>query len=364
MSEQKRPNRTATNPQDDNRAGGSDSDNATSPKPAPGRGFMRRISGKRAVAAGIAAGSFGALAGATAERTPGTTATGGPAGDDLLSDEVAERLVISQDWDIEVTRNDQVEFFIEFLMGKNHDKTELWLERLGHYGPMIQQKLAERDMPQDLIWLAMIESGLDANAYSSADAAGIWQFIEETGERYGLEVSRYVDERRNPEKATDAALDYLQELHDRFGSWYLAAASYNTGENRVDRILNERAGGQKGVESVFWKISSHLPRETRDYVPVMLAMGHIGKNPEQYGFRNIQQQEPMRYDEVTMPGGTRLEKIAETLGVDPDAIYDLNPDLIQQMTPPDREWSVRIPAGESETFLARWSGGATSGQQG
>ena len=259
---------------------------------------------------------------------------------------------------MEVTRNEQVEFFIEFLMGKNHDKTRLWLERLGHYGPMIQQKLAERNMPQDLVWLAMIESGLDPNAYSAADAAGLWQFIEPTGARYGLEVSRYVDERRNPEKATDAALTYLQELHDRFGSWYLSAASYNTGENRVERVLNERAGGQKGVESVFWKISSHLPRETRDYVPVMLAMGHIGKNPEQYGFHDVQMQEPMAYDVVKLPGGTRLEKVAQLLGIDPQALYEMNAELVQQMTPPDREWDVRIPEGTRDEFLAKWSASA------
>lgn len=327
-----------------------------------GRGGMfRRVSGRNAMAAGLAATSFGALAGATVSPASRTaSAPGGLAG---AGDDVVRDLEIRQDWDIEVTRNDQVEFFIEFLMGKNHDKTKLWLERLGHYGPMIQQKLAERDMPQDLIWLAMIESGLDANAYSSADAAGIWQFIEPTGERYGLEVSKYVDERRNPEKATDAALDYLQELHERFGSWYLAAASYNTGENRVDRILNERAGGQKGVESVFWDIAAHLPRETRDYVPVMLAMGHIGKDPEQFGFAGLQMQEARAFDMVRLPGGTRLEKVAQTLGMDPDSLYDLNPELIQQMTPPDREWDVRIPAGQSETFMARWTGGATSGQQ-
>lgn len=339
----------------------SDATDAPPSRRASGRGAFRRVSGRNAVAAGLAATSFGALAGATVSPSPGAPAAGGGG---VEPDEVAQDLEIRQDWDIEVTRNDQVEFFIEFLMGKNHDKTRLWLERLGHYGPMIQQRLAERGMPQDLIWLAMIESGLDANAYSSADAAGIWQFIEPTGERYGLEVSKYVDERRNPEKSTDAALDYLQELHDRFGSWYLAAASYNTGENRVERVLNEEAGGEKGVESVFWKIASHLPRETRDYVPVMLAMGHIGKNPDQYGFAELQMQQALAYDVVRLPGGTRLEKVAQTLGVDAQSIHDLNPDLIQQMTPPDREWDVRIPAGQRDSFLAKWTGGASSGQQG
>ena len=333
----------------------------TARKPAqPARGGLRRVTGRKAVAAGLAATSFGALAGASVNTTPGSPLGGSDAEGGDAGPQVAETFSTTQDWDIEVTKNEQVDFFIEFLQGKNYDKTRLWLERLGHYGPMIQQKLAERDMPQDLIWLAMIESGLDPNAYSSADAAGLWQFIEETGERYGLEVSKYVDERRNPEKATDAALTYLQELHDRFGSWYLAAASYNTGENRVERVLNERAGGQKGNEQAFWKIASHLPRETRDYVPVMLAMGHIGKNPEQYGFTDLQMQEPMQYDTVTVPAGTRLEKVAAAVGVDADTIYDLNPELIQQMTPPDREWEVRLPEGSSDTFSANWGAGSAA----
>src|SRR5690606_30020651 len=131
----------------------------------------------------------------------------------------------------------------------------------------------------DLLYLALIESGLSPKAYSHAAASGLWQFISETGQRYGLEVSRDVDERRDPIQSTSAALDYLQDLYGRFGSWYLAAAAYNTGENRVERILRERAGGAKGDDALFWTIAPYLPRETRDYVPLMLAAAHIGKEP-------------------------------------------------------------------------------------
>jgi membrane-bound lytic murein transglycosylase D len=209
---------------------------------------------------------------------------------------------------------------------------------------MIQQKLAERGMPQDLIWLATIESGLDANAYSRADAAGLWQFIEETGKRHGLEVSEYVDQRRDPVAATDAALDYLRKLNDRFGgSWYLAAAGYNTGENRVERIVNEMAGGRLGDENVFWEIEQHLPSETRDYVPLMLAMGYIGKNPEKYGFPDITRQAPLQYDEVQVTGGVPLSRVARELGVDPQVLFDLNPHLVKKTTPPGRDWAVRVP---------------------
>ena len=204
-------------------------------------------------------------------------------------------------------------------------------------------ELRERGMPEDLLYLTMIESGLNPNAYSHAHAAGLWQFIEETGERYGLEVSRFVDERRDPIKSTAAALTYLQEMYDRFGSWYLSAAGYNTGENRVDRIVREKAGGRFGDESVFWQISSNLPSETRDYVPVMLAMGHIGKEPAKYGFSNLELQEPLAFDEMTVPGGTPLADVAKNIGVEPEVLYELNPHPIKKQTPPNREWNVRVP---------------------
>src|SRR5690606_22886879 len=123
--------------------------------------------------------------------------------------------------------------------GRNRDRTKVWLERQGRYGPLIREELRRRGMPEDLLYLALIESGLSPKAYSRAAASGMWQFISETGRRYGLEVSSEVDERRDPIRSTSAALDYLQELYARFGSWYLAAAAYNTGENRIDRILRE-----------------------------------------------------------------------------------------------------------------------------
>src|SRR5690606_12771364 len=147
----------------------------------------------------------------------------------------------------------------------------------------------------------------------------------------------YVDERRDPIAATDAALDYLQKINDRFGgSWYLAAAGYNTGENRVERIVNQFAGGRCGDEDVYWQISSRLPRETREYGPVMLAMGHIGKDPAKYGFTDLQMQEPLAFEEMEVPGGTPLSDVAREIGVDPEELYELNPHLVKKQTPPGR----------------------------
>lgn len=287
-----------------------------------------------------------ALFGAKATQRPANgAAKNGMARTDVAARPTGEALV-EKEWDLPVERNERVDFWIEFLQTEKNEDTRQWLERLGYYGPMIKEKLQERGMPEDLVFLAMAESGLDPEAYSSADASGLWQFIAETGRRYGLEVSRYVDERNDPIKATDAALDYLQDLYDRFGSWYLAAAAYNTGENRVERILRERAGGQKGDEQLYWQIGEYLPRETRDYVPIMLAVGHIAKDPAAFGFTDLNYQSPMSFTEVRVPGGTSLKEVAEREGVDLREVERLNTHLVRDQTPPDREWNVRIPTEE------------------
>jgi membrane-bound lytic murein transglycosylase D len=253
-------------------------------------------------------------------------------------------------WDLPVTRNASVDKWIGFLTGRNSDRTEVWLERTGRYGPMIRAELRRRGMPEDLLYLAMIESGMSPKAYSRAAASGMWQFIAETGQRYGLEVSREVDERRDPIKSTSAALDYLQDLYGRFGSWYLAAAAYNTGENRVERILRERAGGAKGADSLFWKIAPYLPRETRDYVPLMLAAAHIGKEPAKYGFSDLEYQSELEFDLVWVPGSADLSMIAAASGVELEEVVELNTHLTNGRTPGNRGWSVRIPTGSRVAF--------------
>ncbi len=253
-------------------------------------------------------------------------------------------------WDITPARNARVEYWINFLKGRNRERTRLWLERLGRYGPYIRAQLRARGMPEDLVYLAMIESGFSPVARSHASAVGIWQFIAETGRRYGLRIDGYVDERRDPIRSTEAALDYLQDLYKRFGSWYLAAAAYNTGEGRVERVLRRYAGGRRGDDALFWKIDQYLPRETRDYVPLMLAAAHIGKEPERYGFRNLNYQAPLRFDAVAVPGGTSLEVVARAAQVDGRSIRDLNPQYLRGVTPPGRTATVRLPAGRRQIF--------------
>jgi membrane-bound lytic murein transglycosylase D len=187
-------------------------------------------------------------------------------------------------WDLSNLDHQRVDSWVGRFTSDLKRSFARYLERMDTYAPMISAKLAQREMPQELIYLAMIESGFNPKAQSPAKASGLWQFIGETGRRYGLTVNRKVDERNNPAKATDAALSYLADLYDRFGSWYLAFAAYNTGENRVGRIMREVFGRERGSDQDYYRIASRLPQETRDYVPKLIAAARIAKQPAKYGF--------------------------------------------------------------------------------
>ena len=265
----------------------------------------------------------------------------------------ASAAVSEASWDIPVVRNAPVERFVDIFTGRQQDRMALYLKRSGRYEGMIRGKLRERGMPEDLLYLSMIESGFNPTAKSHASAVGLWQFIEGTGTRYGLRVDGYVDERRHPEKSTDAALDYLEDLHKQFGSWYLAAAAYNTGENRVARVMRQVTGKERGKDADFWRIRSRLPSETREYVPLMVAAALIGKEPEKHGLGGVARWMPLRFDEVQVPAGTRLETVAEAVGVTENEVKRLNPHLVRSITPPgSKPYPVRVPQGRSERFAA------------
>lgn len=257
-------------------------------------------------------------------------------------------------WDLPNLDHERVDFFVRQFSTSQRDNFATYLARSGRYVPMISRKLEERGMPQDLIYLAMIESGFKPTAYSPAKASGLWQFVEETGRRYGLRVGRGIDERNDPEKSTDAALSYLQELHDRFGSWYLAAAAYNSGENRVGRIMREETGSERGAEVDYYRIWDRLPRETRDYVPLMIAAARIAKEPAKYGFDGVEMEAPMAYEQVPVDGGTPLKAVAEAAGVDAETLEQLNPQLTGARTPANGRSLVRIPQGTRTAFLLNW----------
>jgi membrane-bound lytic murein transglycosylase D len=301
-----------------------------------------------AVLAGVLLGAA-ASGGSDKQSAPGSTAMA------VGIVREASAAVSEATWDIPVVRNAPVERFVDIFTGRQQDRMALYLKRSGRYEGMIRGKLRERGMPEDLLYLSMIESGFNPTAKSHASAVGLWQFIEGTGTRYGLRVDGYVDERRHPEKSTDAALDYLQDLHKQFGSWYLAAAAYNTGENRVARVMRQVTGKERGKDADFWRIRSRLPSETREYVPLMVAAALIGKEPEKHGLAGVPRWMPLSYDEVPVPAGTRLETVAQAVGVTEIEVKRLNPHLVRSMTPPgNKAYPVRIPEGRSERFAAEF----------
>jgi membrane-bound lytic murein transglycosylase D len=255
-------------------------------------------------------------------------------------------------WDIPMVRNDAVDHFVTLFTGRRSELMAEYLKRSGRYEGMIRSKLRQAGMPEDLVYLTMIESGFNPNARSSANAVGLWQFMSGTARGYGLRVDGWVDERRDPEKSTDAALRYLRDLHDQLGTWYLAAAAYNGGDGRVSRALVAETGHQRGrSEADFWRIRHRLPRETREYVPLMLAAAMVGKEPEKYGLGQVERWMPLEADTVRVPGGTDLATVARAAGVTERDVSRLNPHLVRNATPPGKkDFPVRIPQGRSESF--------------
>jgi membrane-bound lytic murein transglycosylase D len=254
-------------------------------------------------------------------------------------------------WDLPVQLNGSVERFVHLFRDKQPDRMALYLKRSGRYEGMIRQKLRARGMPEDLVYLSMIESGFLPSARSRAGAVGLWQLMSEIARDYGLRVDRYVDERRDPEKSTDAALRYLQDLHEHFGSWILAAAAYNSGENRVARVMREETGSEKGDDADFWRIRSHLPADTREYVPLIQAAALVGKEPHKYGLGDVERWLPTATDTVEVPGGVELGVVAKAVGVTEKQVQALNPHLIRGMTPPGEMYAVRVPDGRGPLYM-------------
>lgn len=259
--------------------------------------------------------------------------------------------------------NERVERWVVRFLTTHRSQFEEYLVREGLYGGLIRHKLAARDMPEELLYLAMIESGFSPAATSPSHASGVWQFLGATARAYGLAVDGWVDERRDPVRATDAALDHLEELHDRFGSWYLAAAAYNAGPAPVGRALARAGSAEGGAEALYWEIIEDLPRETRDYVPKLLAAALLAGQAEHFGFE-VEPHLPYLFDQVLVPGGTQLTQVARVLDISPALLRELNPHLIRGATPPGRSVPVRVPLGESHRVAAALGNVAASRRTG
>ncbi|MFP3982603.1 MAG: LysM peptidoglycan-binding domain-containing protein [Desulfurivibrionaceae bacterium] len=248
-------------------------------------------------------------------------------------------------YDFPITMNREVKKYINLFQHGQRYTFKKWLERSGKYLPLIKRKLKQKDLPLDLAYLPLIESGYILNAYSSSHAAGPWQFIESTARNYDLQINSYIDERYNPVKATEAAIGYLSDLYREFGDWQLAAAAYNGGKYKV----------MKGIRQYntknFWELAQkpHLFNETKNYVPKLIAAILIAKNPEKYGFDDLNYADPLDHDTIKVEPWTSLRKIAVACDTDLEEIKELNQELKKQVVPAVNEnFRVKIPAGKKE----------------
>jgi membrane-bound lytic murein transglycosylase D len=248
----------------------------------------------------------------------------------------------------QVSNDPKVRYFIEHFSSKRGKPYfEKILARSGKYIPMIARVLNEEGLPEELAYLALIESAFLPEATSSQGAAGLWQFVPSTARLYGLRIDTWLDERRDPEKATRAAAAYLKDLHSFFGRWYLATAAYNAGPGAIDRAMQ-----QSGARD-FWTLTrkAQLSEETRNFVPKFVAVALIATNPEKYGFTDLQYEAPLEYEEVEIRRSLRMGVLAEMADTEVATIRALNPALSTNSTPPgDGAFKVKLPVGKTEIF--------------
>lgn len=274
-------------------------------------------------------------------------------------------------WDIDVESyedHDRVQYWVEFFSGKARSRFGIWLERMARYEPMIRTRLGQQGLPGDLVYLALIESGFSNTAVSRARAVGMWQFMRPTARGIGLVVDRWVDERRDPVRATDAAARHLDMLRRQFGSLYLAAAAYNAGGGKVSRSLakmermrpaqgDDGSGGaadepeddeEEGwSDDDFFRLRNTqlLRQETKDYVPKLIAAAIIAKEPARYGFTDLRPEPVFEADSLVVNGMTGLDVVARLAGTSVAVVRELNPQYLRGATPPGRTSVVRVPAG-------------------
>ena len=256
--------------------------------------------------------------------------------------------------DIPIRWDDRVIRYLEFFRDDPRGRSIIrsWMVRVERYGALIRRTLREEGLPEDLLYLAMIESGFDPRARSDAGAVGLWQFVSGTGAEYGLQQSHWIDQRMDPVASTRAGAQYLEALHTRFGTWELAFASYNMGYGAMLRSM------RKYGTNDFWLLSrleAALPYETSLYVAKVMACAIVGRNLERFGMADIAREPELAWDEVQVPGGTTFAQIARATEATTDDLRRLNPALRRDRTPPSAElFTVLIPAGGGARFAERW----------
>src|SRR5712691_3190667 len=265
---------------------------------------------------------------------------------EVTTTEPLEAVEETVDFDVPIVRTPKIDKHVLIFTFNIRDHFELWLQRFERHRPMIKQVFAEFNLPADLIFLSLVESGFSTNAVSRAKAVGPWQFIKPTAKTYGLRVDNWIDERRDPVKSTLAAAQYLRDLYHLFGSWPLAMAGYNAGERKVGRAL------VRAQADDFWDLTDTklLKRETKEYVPRFLAAALIAKDPSRFGF-TIPPPIPLEYEEVVLTRPLHLRTAAQAAGVSYQELKALNPELRKDLTPPDPAYHLKVPVGSKTTLL-------------
>ncbi|MCC7055556.1 MAG: transglycosylase SLT domain-containing protein [Gemmatimonadaceae bacterium] len=264
-------------------------------------------------------------------------------------------------WDIDVRSyetHQMVAQYVGIFTGRGRPYMERSMSRGTRYDAMLRRKFREAGLPEDMTYLALIESSYLPHAYSRAAAVGMWQFMAPTARGIGMRVDWWVDERRDPMRATEGAIDFLTDLHDAYGSWYLAAAAYNGGPGRVSRGLrrfSDELDGSEGEDRFFALAEQkYLPSETKAYVPKLIAAAMVAKEPARYGLR-VDTMPAFAYDSVMVAGGVSLAAVAKASGSSIDEIRDLNPHFLRGVTPPGEATEVRVPVGRSAGFATAFA---------
>ncbi len=250
---------------------------------------------------------------------------------------------------------EEVAWWIDYWQNAARPWFPDFLRRMGAFERTVDSALAERAMPPSLRYLPLIESGYSPWARSHAAAVGMWQFMPGTAREFGMDVGAFVDERRNPYKSTEAAVDFLDRLHDDFGSWFLALAAYNGGPNRARRILRQNAPLAQHSDSLFWALRHHWPRETRQFVPKLVGAIIVAQNPARFGYDEVVADAPLSFETVSVPDATTLDVLAGAAETDEEEMRRLNPELFRGFTPPNRAYTLRVPAGRAALFEERYA---------
>ncbi len=274
---------------------------------------------------------------------PSEPAVWGPGSDEILTSAYARNPDIQ----------DQVDFWLDFWQGRGREYFQRYLHRMVVYQPHVDRELQKRDLPWSLRYLPVVESGYSPTVVSRVGATGLWQFMSGTARWLGLRVDGFVDERRDPLRSTETALDYLVTLRGDFGSWFLALAAYNSGPGRVRGLVRRYADDAPLGDSLFWALSDRFPNETSYFVPKLLAATQLASNPVRYGFQAPDLADSLRFELVEVPDGTSLDVVAQAALAELEDVVGLNPHLVQRVTPFRTTWSVRVPIGRSEGFEAR-----------